>query len=334
MKDTSKMGRGVASGFHNGASGAYPPCCLKRDGVMYPKPTKEGFIQISAFPAADGPMHTGFAQASKEGKGQEFLINNNDDIYYFPSYISEHPEAIPFLSWGEALFVQQNGREPRNDYEQREAAVLPFNNTIHCVLRVTTKAAGLWILWGADPTKDLNVNVNSSMTQEEYGNALSTAGFIQVFSSYGDFGSNNDTSFSSQFSSNKLGQQGMGPFPGGNKMLPIKGTNWHQNMMFVWSVIMQMNNSSRYTNTEGKYTEFWQHMTSYMSDIHIRGGGDYTKALAPADMPSGQDIKIATEETDPSSAIAYNNANLGHYSCHGHPNIPSNIGCENILTKQ
>ena len=173
------------------------------------------------------------------------------------------------------------------------------------------------------------------VVHEEDDNSVKKAGFIQVFSSYGDFGSNNDTTFSSQFDSN-FGQVGMGPLPGTkDTFLPFQGTNWHQNMMFVWAVITQMNKPGRYLNTVGKtqQEEFWKHLTSYMSDIHIRGGGDYTKALRPANMPAGMSTKIATEDTDPSSATIFYNKNLGHYSCSSRSDLPSSIKCENILSK-
>jgi len=330
MRDPTVIGRGIATGFHNGASGAFPPCCLKRDGVMYPKPTKEDFIKVAAFPAVDGPVGTGYKKAQTDGKGQDFLINNNDEIYYFP----QGTDGQPFLSWGQAIFRQKHGKNPESKDENRLAAVLSLNNTIHCILRVTTKSAALWILPNADPTKELNVNLNSEMTQVEYGNNLNQVGFIQVFSSYGDFGSNNDTTFSSQFSGN-FGQVAMGPLPGTkDTFLPFQGTNWHQNMMFVWSVITQMNRSGRYTNTVGTLqSEFWNHLTSYMSDIHIRGGGDYTKALRPANMPSGMRTSIATEEIDPSSAEIFYSGDLGHYSCSSRAGLPTRIKCENILTK-
>ena len=331
-QDTTVQGRGVASGFHNGSSGAFPPCCLKRDGVMYPLPTKEDFIDIAAFPAAIGSLSKEKTKAIKEGTLNDFLIEKNDELYYFPSVIEGQPNAIPFLSWGEALFLQKNGREPRNDREQKEAAVMSFNKNIHCILRVTTKAAALWILYDADPTVDLDINVNSSMSQEEYGGALLKAGFIQVFSSYGDFGSNNDTSFSSQFGTD-LGQVG---FPKG-KGWPYKGTNWHQNMFFVWSVVTQMNNSSRYVNVEGtaQQKEFWRHLTSYMSDISIRGGGNHTKALRPNGMQADLATELATEALDPTAKQQYTSLGLNHYQCSGHDITPapySSEKCVNILT--
>ncbi len=326
LKDKTVIGRGIASGFHNGASGAFPPCCLKRDGVMFPKPTLNNSIAIAAFPAVTGNMGSEIQAAKSQGKQQEFLVNNNDDIYYFPS---PSMSGQPFLSWGQAIFEQKYGRKPKGEKDDRTAAVLTLNNTIHCMLRVTTRSAAIWIMSDADPTKELNVDVNSGMTQDEYGNALKKVGFVQVFSSYGDFGSNNDTTFSDQFDK-PLGQVGMEVGNSG-KYLPFKGTNWHQNMMFVWSVITQMNNSGRYTNTN--QAEFWQHFTSYMSDIHIRGGGDYTKALRPAGMPTEYETKIATVATDPSSRDVFLNKELGHYSCSNkdHKNIPANIDCLNIL---
>ena len=185
-----------------------------------------------------------------------------------------------------------------------------------------------------DPTKELDVDVNSGMSQEEYGSALKKVGFVQVFSSYGDFGSNNDTTFSDQ-SSTFLGQVGMEIGDSSPpKYLPFKGTNWHQNMMFVWSVITQMNNSGRYTNTSDKAKEFRQHLTSYMSDIHIRGGGNYTKALRPAGMPVEYETKIATVARDPSSRQVFSSKNLGNYGCNNQnqKNLPASIDCSNILT--
>lgn len=118
------------------------------------------------------------------------------------------------------------------------------------------------------------------------------------------------------------------------KYLPFQGTNWHQNMMLVWSVITQMNNSSRCTNSQGIFNEFWQHLTSYMSDIHIRGG-NYTKAVRPAKMPTKYPTRIATEDTDPSSENVYDINNVGNYECNNKnapKNMPKNIGCKNILT--
>tara|TARA_Y100000385_G_C12934875_1_gene568447 strand:+ start:37 stop:966 length:930 start_codon:yes stop_codon:yes gene_type:complete len=300
---------------------------------MYPLPTKEDFIDIAAFPAAMGPLSKEITKANNEGTLNDFLIEKNDELYYFPSQ-TQDKNAIPFLSWGEALFRHKNGREPRNDREQREAAAMSFNKNIHCILRVTTKAAALWILYDADPTVDLDINVNSSMTQEEYGDTLLKAGFIQVFSSYGDFGSNNDTTFSSQFGKS-LGQVG---FPKG-KGWPYKGTNWHQNMFFVWSVVTQMNNSSRYTNTGAggsqQQKEFWRHLTSYMSDISIRGGGDHTKALRPHGMREDLKTELATEALDPTAKQQYTDLGLNHYQCNGHDITPapySSENCVNILT--
>lgn len=328
MRDEKVMGRGIASGFHNGASGAFPPCCMRRDGVMYPKPTKKNSVPIAAFPAVDGKIGTEIKNAKNKGNDQDFLVDNNDEIFYFPS--SDVP-GQPFLSWGQAIFKQKYGSKPNNSQDERKAAALTLNNTIHCILRVTTKAAAIWIMPDADPAKDLDVDVNAGMTQDEYGDALKKVGFIQVFSAYGDFGSNNDTSFSDQFSE-YLGQVGMKTPDGKN--LPFKGTNWHQNMMFVWSVITQMNNSGRYINAAPHYDEFWHHLTSYMSDIHIRGGGNFTKALRPEGMPKNLDTKIATENTDPSSKISYNNNNKGHMGCNNPnapKNMPNNINCSNIL---
>jgi hypothetical protein len=329
ITDTSKQPNGFATGFHNGASGAFPPCCLKRDGIMYEKPKLDNSNNIYAIPPITGTYGDTIAKIKDPNEKQKYLVDNNSDLYYYAG--QGDPKASTFLTWGKALFYKKYGKYPQSSVDKKsgnvtyeqfdEAASLTYNTTIHCYLRCTTKSVMLWIKTNADPTKPPKTNINSNMSQEEVKNIMENNGYLTVFSSYGDFGSNNDQTFSQQF--NKyLGQAGMKPTD------PIKPTNWHQNMMFVWSVITQMNNSGRFTNTQDDQQYFWKHLMSYMSDINIRGGGNYTKAMAPPNVTDPNLIKLITHGYDSTSYTIYKKSNLANFSNVQDPKV---LDCRNIL---
>lgn len=335
LTDNTKTANGIATGFHNGNSGAYPPCCLKRDGIMYPKPESE--IDIFAMPPITGKYGNELAKLSPKERTQ-YLIDNNDKLYYYAGAQPGMPSSSrPFLTWGQALFKNKFGKYPDIPYEKEDdkdyfkkaihqnliAASMTYNTPIHCYLRVTTDQAMLYIKINVDPSNPPTLNITSDMSQLDVKQLMEENGFLNVFSSYGDFGSNNDTTFLDQFNMN-LGQAGMsGPD------IPMGPTNWHQNMMFVWSVLTQKNNSGRFVNKEGEYDIFWKCLTSYLSDIRIRGGGNYTKAQAPPNISDPNLVKIATEGYDSSSLLSYKQKNLANFFNVQNPDV---LDCRSILS--
>tara|TARA_Y100000389_G_C17464318_1_gene524227 strand:- start:116 stop:1795 length:1680 start_codon:yes stop_codon:yes gene_type:complete len=329
ITDTTKKPNGFATGFHNGASGAYPPCCLKRDGIMYEKPNSQNSNSIFAIPAVTGKYGEALKNIKNTKDKDKYLVDNNSDLYYYAGQGDSNGST--FLTWGKALFKKKYGVFPKPkgtppSYEEfEEAASLAYNTTIHCYLRCTTDSVIMYIKTNVDPSNPPKTNITSSMSQDEVKDIMEDNGYVTVFSSYGDFGSNADSTFSDQFNI-YMGQAGM------KDVDKIKPTNWHQNMMFVWSVITQMNNSGRFTNTtkDNDQLYFWKHLMSYMSDISIRGGGNYTKAMAPPGITDPNLVKLITQGYDATSYEQYNIKKLANFD---NTKDVAVLDCRNILTR-
>lgn len=334
ITDTTLKPNGFATGFHNGASGAYPPCCLKRDGIMYEKPNLQNNNNIYAIPATTGKYGEELKKITDTKIKDKYLVDNNSDLYYYAG--QGDPNDSTFLTWGKALYKKKHGVFPKPTttqntstptYEEfEEAASLAFNTPIHCYLRCTTDSVMMYVKTNVDPSKPPKTNIKSCMSQDEVKNIMEGNNYVTVFSSYGDFGSNKDSSFSDQFNS-YMGQAGM------TKDDKIRPTNWHQNMMFVWSVITQMNNSGRFTNSakDNDQLYFWKHLMSYMSDINIRGGGNYTKAMAPPEIKDPNLVKLITQGYDATSYAQYKDKNLANFD---NTKDASVLDCRNILTRR
>ena len=313
---------------------------------MYDKPgNEENFTEINASPPVTGTYAKDWGSMDSVER-KKYLIENNDELYYYPG--RGDPNAQGFLNWGAALFKNKYGRSPKVNEEFEEAASLTYNTVMHVYLRCTTKSVFLCIKTDADPENPPNITITPDMSQNSVIKLMEDNNYITVFSSYGDFGSNNDTTYSYQFNE-WLYQAGMAnavspsrdctkdnDCEGANQVCQfgkcaawdgVKGTNWHQNMMFVWSVITQKNNSGRFTNTNA---DFWKHLTSYMSDISIRGGGNYKKAMAPEGVTDPNLIKYITQGYDGTSYSAYKSSKLANFANVQNPDV---LSCQNILTR-
>lgn len=258
-----KAGKGLASGFHNGNSGAFPPCCIQRDDIMFPN---SGTI---------------YAQQSKNSK------------YLWPGYNAKDltPEQIKsasFRTWGYSLVKGKYGNDANGNDGYYKSDAYTYNTLFHCFLRCTTKQVTIWAKTNCDPKNPPNIKTNPSMSNDEVGKLFIEQGYVPVFNSYADFGSNYDTTYADAFP-NQVGQEATANAP----------TNWHQNMFFVWAVILS-HNGSRLTK-ERDSDDFDKPLTFYLSDIRLRGGGNYKKAMPPPGVIDTKYIKMATEESDPSA---------------------------------
>jgi hypothetical protein len=245
-------GKGCTSGLHNGVVGAYPPCCLKQDGIMYP---------------IEGPI-----KADK-------AIDDSGLVWPDGS-----KQGVDFATWGSRIKQKEDPSYVNNSYN--ETSVLTYNNVMHCYLRCTTKRMVIWVKRFADPTNPPNITITSDMSDDDVDKIFSNNGYVAVCTSYADFGSNNDT-------------QTMKAFPGrtGKGVSTPHPTNWHQNMFLVWNaVLFDPTRPSRLTPT---YPGYNKPITFYLSDIQLRGGGNYTKAVAPTGSFTPEQIRTATETTDP-----------------------------------
>jgi hypothetical protein len=242
-----KGGKGLASGFHNGKSGAFPPSGLKRDGIMYPL---IGDIQ---------------AEESTDGSG-----------YLWPG----SGQGKSFSNWGDNLNTDKT-------LSQYDSDAITYNTVIHSFLRCTTKQINIWAKIDVDPNNPPNLNINSSMSNGDVDNLLIKKGYRCVFSTYGDFGSNHDMTFNNAFKDHDGGKETLGQ---------NEPTNWHQNMFLVWSVIL-----GPYPGPQPNEDSYNRPLSFYLSDVHLRGGGNHSKALAPPGIYDPELIRLATETTDNSA---------------------------------
>jgi len=336
------IGKGITTGFHNGTSGAFPPCCMKRDDIMYPRDMK---IPIKARPASSGIHGDALAPFAKKGDWDGFsayVAKNVDDLYMYPDGGVNADTGREFSSWGDRLFQAANkGKYPSTPDERKQAAAITLNKLWHVYLRVTTKEAMLFIrAAGTTPETVINVSLTPEMNMVDVKKNLELNGFITVFASYGDFGSNADDTFNSQFINNgedgKPWTKGLQPgylnqndFVNDCTYLPQKPTNWHQNMFFVWSVFVEYGVGDRINKIDhAQY--FDKTLSSYMSDIHIRGGGNWTKAQAPPGITDPAMIKQITEGVDPGSFHQYLSKKIGNWDMMKDPYV---VDCNNILIK-
>lgn len=223
---------GATTGFHNAVSGAYPPCCLKPDGVTYP--------------------------ANADPGNFSFYYGPNSTRYVWPT-------GSKFATWGQSFNVADTGS--RGDTLPADPKTR--GNIMHIYARSTTTQFDVWVKPNADPAAPPAI---TNMTDPGV-----SFGYAHVFRAYGDFGSNADKTYADAFP-DKVGQNARAPHR--------TATNWHQNMAFVWSIV-------RFPNPDADAKK----LVFYLSDIHIRGGGNSTKAMAPPGTPTAN-ISAATTMQD------------------------------------
>lgn len=255
----ARAGKGLASGFHNTNTGAYPACCLKQDGIMFSK--------------------TGNIGGSVAEDGSGFVWNDSGE----PS----------FRNWGYLLNKTKN---PKWDKDWYDSDAITYNRVIHCFLRCTTKDVAIWAKVDADPKNPPNIRTRPSMSNLDVNKLFTRKGYTTVFTSYGDFGSNNDTTFAKAFP-DRAGNAGTG-----SNGIANKGTNWHQNMFFVWTTILKSVRAGA-VHHDSDPEALHRPLSFYMSDIHIRGGGNYTKAMAPPGIINPTLIRQATQTSDPTAYL-------------------------------
>jgi len=166
------------------------------------------------------------------------------------------PEQSKFRSWGQAINVAR-GEEPGNAFTSDQQT---YNNVMHIYLRCTTTTFDIWM--------KPNANVSAPPPIDQKTDPGQEFGYAHVFRAYGDFGSNADATYADAF-----------PHRGGkNSRDPEQtATNWHQNMQFVWSIV-------RFPNEKANAKK----LLFYLSDIHIRGGGNHKAAMAPPNTPEDE----------------------------------------------
>lgn len=247
-----KDGKGCATGLHNSNSGAFPPCCLKRDGIMYPK---KGKI------------------AADKAKNNSGLLWPNFD------------KGDTFRTWG---YLLNKNKDPNWNKDYYTSDAITYNKVLHCFLRCTNKQLTIWVKENADPTNPPKLNIEDYMSNDDVNKIFQKSNYVCVGNNYADFGSNRDMTFVNAFP-DKAGQEGKSNKP----------TNWHQNMFFVWSVILSHNGNRLSRDRDG--SQFYRPLSFYLSDIHLRGGGNYEKSMAPEGVIDPELIRLATETTDHTS---------------------------------
>lgn len=148
------------------------------------------------------------------------------------------------------------------------------NTVMHVYARCTTTQFDMWVKPNADPSAPPRITNMTDPGELGYGH---------VFRAYGNFGSNRDETYANAFPT-KHGQNARAPHR--------TATNWHQNFAFVWSIVR----FPRETVDDKK-------LVFYMSDIHIRGGGNHTAAMAPPNTPNASipDATTAQDDIEPCS---------------------------------
>jgi len=240
-----KDGKGCASGLHNAVSGAFPPCCLKRDDIMFPK--------------------VGDIGAEKSPVGSDLLWSGGGS-------------GETFRSWG---FLMNKNKDPKWNKDYYTSDAITYNNVMHCFLRCTNNQLTIWAKEEADPRNPPSIHTSPLMSNDDVSKLFENYNYTCVSNNYADFGSNEDTTFADAF-----------PDRAGYGGKANKSTNWHQNMFFVWSVILS-HNGLRMTEKDGP--NYYKPLSFYLSDIHLRGGGNYKKAMGPKGVVDEELIKIATE---------------------------------------
>jgi hypothetical protein len=238
---------GATSGFHNMITGAYPPCCSEAaDGIVYDTNCT--------------PSTCSYYEAASPSQ---------------PDLNFAWPTASSFRSWGQQ-FDLAAGRPAQSHTKADEQT---YNSVLHSYARCTVDKFDLFSKAGADPL--LTPSITAQWTDEQFQDA----GYAHVFTAHADFGSNADMLYQEAFPT-LMGQMGGRPAEFNRKAdgsaLP---TNWHQNMAFVWSIVRQ--NGTRMASSPTKPAAIATALTEdlpmsfYLSDIHIRGGGNSTKAQLP-----------------------------------------------------
>ena len=247
----SRYGKGLATGIHNNITGAYPPCCMKRDDpVSYP------------------------SEARLNDQGQ--VINIDTD----PVSGFTFPREGGFNNWGILLKDKINPDLTTESEQLHYYDKVTYNNVLHCYARMTTSQFSIWAKTRADPRDPPKVKVSRDMTNSQVNELLAKYGYKMVSNTFADYGSNNDLTYWA---------------PDG---VARKPTNWHQNMFFVWSAILSQGNRRMDANDPN----YNNSLVFYLSDIHLRGGGNYKKAMLPPGAPETDRDKVFG--TDPTSAEA------------------------------
>lgn len=165
------------------------------------------------------------------------------------------------------------------------ADVVSYNNVIHTYVRMTTKQIAIWANFYADPQNPPQISITPDMSNEEADSLLSMNGFVMVSRAFADFGSSDDKTYDG-----------------------VSSTNWHQNFFFVWSAILSQGNTR-------SVTPIYKPIVFYLSDIMIKGGGNYKKAQAPPNTPPDL-IAAATTMSDPTAEQVCNYRYSGGRSCY------------------
>ena len=208
-----------------------------------------------------------------------------------PSTDFTFPDQGGFNNWGYPILQKQNPKllekiensvtdyNPSNKdtYILKMTDAITYNNIIHTFIRMTNTQCSIWAKINADPTNPPKLDIKSEFSNDDVDKILSKYNYVMVSNTFADYGSNNDTSY--PFNTN------------------VKGTNWHQNLFFVWSAILSQGNRRMNENEK----DFWKSIVFYLSDIKIRGGGNYTKAVPPVDATTDFEKMAATIMTDPTS---------------------------------
>jgi len=130
--DARAGGLGATTGFHNVVTGAYPPCCMKADPVMYPYG-----LQGSAVVGGDG-----------------FLL----------------PHDSKFSTWGEAM--QRLAGRPQATMNRTKAARQLYNNVVHVYARGTSSTFDIFAKQRANPLAPPPISVTTTAdTMRAYGYA-------------------------------------------------------------------------------------------------------------------------------------------------------------------
>jgi hypothetical protein len=282
---------GATTGFHNMDTGAYPPCCMRAaDGIVY---NKSCTPETCGYDEAASPSH--------------------------PELKLAWPTASKFRSWGQAYDKAAN--KPARSHVEADGQT--YNRILHNYARCTVDTFDIFSKADADPADTPAIQADWSDEQ------FAKAGYAHMFRAHADFGSNEDMLYQDTFPG-RIGQMSGRPDIWNKQPL---STNWHQNMAFVWSIIRQ--NGTRTTGNPAAPAAIATVLTAdlpmsfYISDIHIRGGGNNTKAQAPTNLEPNtthipEDVPVQLSDVTPCWWIQGGPPNCykrleSYYQSHGHP---------------
>lgn len=283
-------GKGLATGLHNGSLREYPPCCLDISDPVSFGPTARYALKGSGWNKP--PISVTAYDPITKIPTNVVLDGDSSNI---PKTAITSPTQGGFNTWGYALAKGYfkdyiNALLSNRDYTENTglslADQLTYNNVLHCYARMTTKNLSIWAKPFADPTNPPPIKTKPTDMNKDIDVQFRKYGYTMVANAYADFGSNADDTYHGI-------QQPKDSPP------PYRKTNWHQNMCFVWAAILSKGSSRNMATDPG----FHNSILFYLSDIHMRGGGNYTKAMPPEVVAGGdpRQASIAPFTTDPTS---------------------------------